>query len=385
MSGSTTVAVKQSSTTLAVGGSSTVVVTRTSTRIVGSDNAGPQGMQGDAATVDVGTVTTGAPGTQVVVTNVGTTAAALLDFTIPQGATGATGATGPQGSQGDPGATGPAGATGSAGAQGATGPTGAAGTNGADGADGADGAAATIAVGTVTTGTPLAITNSGTSSAAVFDFTIPGGGDTQTIGTTQTTDYTTVLADAETLIPVDTTGGPVTITLARPDTVAYPIGTRIDVLNSGTGTLTVLGDGGGQQSLGGAITSLGQWDLIRAHLIDSFVWVLERPPNLAALLTAAGISTQIWYAPVTEVDFGTTPVTSASFTITDAAVTTSTAINAWPHGATATDRTDGDEEWDALVCTARAGTGNFTLTVHCVTGSVVGKRSIAYSLKLVFD
>jgi hypothetical protein len=49
---------------------------------------------------------------------------------------------------------------------------------GADGADGADGAAATIAVGTVTTvpyGSPATVTNTGTSSAAVFDFEIPRG------------------------------------------------------------------------------------------------------------------------------------------------------------------------------------------------------------------
>lgn len=49
---------------------------------------------------------------------------------------------------------------------------------GEKGDPGTPGAAATIAVGTVTTGdptTPAAVTNAGTSSAAVFDFTIPRG------------------------------------------------------------------------------------------------------------------------------------------------------------------------------------------------------------------
>lgn len=55
--------------------------------------------------------------------------------------------------------------------------------------DGTAGAAATIAVGTVTTGQPTdpaSVTNTGTSSAAVFDFTIPKGekGDTGATGTT---------------------------------------------------------------------------------------------------------------------------------------------------------------------------------------------------------
>lgn len=52
---------------------------------------GAQGAAGDAATVTVGTVTTGTPGTSVVINNSGTTAAAILDFTIPQGAAGANG------------------------------------------------------------------------------------------------------------------------------------------------------------------------------------------------------------------------------------------------------------------------------------------------------
>lgn len=40
----------------------------------------------------------------------------------------------------------------------------------------ATGSAATISVGTVVSGSPLSIVNSGTSSAAVFDFVIPSGG-----------------------------------------------------------------------------------------------------------------------------------------------------------------------------------------------------------------
>lgn len=52
---------------------------------------GPQGIQGaagTAATIKVGTVTTGAAGTAATVTNSGTASAAVLNFTIPQGAKG---------------------------------------------------------------------------------------------------------------------------------------------------------------------------------------------------------------------------------------------------------------------------------------------------------
>jgi hypothetical protein len=100
---------------------------------------GPQGPAGDPgadATIAVGTVTTVPFGDPATVTNVGTPSAAVFDFGIPEG---------PQGDPGTP---------------------------------GTPGAAATIAVGTTTTGAPgtnAAVVNSGTSSAAVFDFTIPRG------------------------------------------------------------------------------------------------------------------------------------------------------------------------------------------------------------------
>lgn len=105
---------------------------------------GTDGVDGAAATITVGSTTTGAAGTNASVTNSGTSSAAVLEFTIPRGETGATG---------------PA---------------------GADGADGADGQAATISVGTTTTlpaGSSATVTNSGTSSAAVFNFGIPKGAD----------------------------------------------------------------------------------------------------------------------------------------------------------------------------------------------------------------
>jgi hypothetical protein len=77
--------------------------------------------------------------------------------------------TGPAGPQGDPGPPGP---------QGIQGLIGPAGTNGTNGINGTNGAAATIAVGTVMSGSPGStpiILNSGTPSAAVFNFVIPQG------------------------------------------------------------------------------------------------------------------------------------------------------------------------------------------------------------------
>lgn len=63
----------------------------------GAQIKGPQGDKGDpgddgaAATVNVGTVTTGEPGSQAAVVNAGDTTNARFNFTIPRGATGAAG------------------------------------------------------------------------------------------------------------------------------------------------------------------------------------------------------------------------------------------------------------------------------------------------------
>lgn len=63
---------------------------------------GEKGTPGAAATITIGTVTTGEPGTGASVENAGTSAAATLNFTIPRGAKGDKGDTGSPGAKGDP-------------------------------------------------------------------------------------------------------------------------------------------------------------------------------------------------------------------------------------------------------------------------------------------
>jgi Chaperone of endosialidase len=101
---------------------------------------GGDGPAGPSNVLQIGTVQTGAAGSSAVATITGTSPSQTLNFVIPKGDTGATGATGPQGPKGD--------------------------------------AAATINVGSTTTGaagTNASVTNSGTSSAVVLNFTIPRG------------------------------------------------------------------------------------------------------------------------------------------------------------------------------------------------------------------
>ena len=83
-----------------------------------------------AATIEVGTVTTGGPGTDAAVTNTGTETDAVLNFVIPRGDKGEKGDTGEQGPQGVKGDIGPAGPRGEAGATGQQGPQGKPGEDG---------------------------------------------------------------------------------------------------------------------------------------------------------------------------------------------------------------------------------------------------------------
>lgn len=219
---------------------------------------GPQGVQGVAgATGPQGPA--GANGTngndgadgdnglsayEVAVANgfVGTESQWLLSLVGPQGETGPAGTNGTNGLNGSDGADGTDGlsayevavANGFVGNEaawlaslvGATGATGPQGPTGATGANGNDGAAATIAVGTVTTGaagSSAIITNVGTSSAAVFDFTIPrgdtgasGSGGTVTISS-KTGAYTVVDSDLGSVI--NCTANTFTVSLTAATTI----------------------------------------------------------------------------------------------------------------------------------------------------------------------
>nr|DAO35990.1 MAG TPA: collagen triple helix repeat protein [Caudoviricetes sp.] len=102
---------------------------------------GAKGDPGKAATITIGSVTSGA---QASVENAGTANAAVLNFVLPKGDKGEKGDTGLQGAAGEPGAKGD---------------TGEAGKNGTDGKNGEDGFSPTIAVETVENGTKVTITD----------------------------------------------------------------------------------------------------------------------------------------------------------------------------------------------------------------------------------
>lgn len=197
---------------------------------------GTPGNNGTNTTVAIGTVTTGLSNSSATVTNSGTNSNAILDFSIPRGPQGLPGnngadstVPGPKGEKGDlgdastvPGPQGQSGTPGNAatvsvgsvstGAPGSSasinnsgtssaavlnftipkGDIGVSGISGTNGTNGSNGSAATISIGTVSTGSPgssATVTNAGTSNAAVLNFSIPAGqtGSTGVAGNTGAT------------------------------------------------------------------------------------------------------------------------------------------------------------------------------------------------------
>ena len=148
---------------------------------------GTAGANGTSATISIGTVATGDTNTVAAVTNSGSNFAATLNFTLPRGAAGAAGAAGLvyRGTWSN--------GTGYAAndavyrsgssyislhANNNADPLVAVAKNTGDWAllaSQGDPGAATVRVGNVVSGSPAAVTNSGTQNAAVLDFTLPRG------------------------------------------------------------------------------------------------------------------------------------------------------------------------------------------------------------------
>lgn len=115
--------------------------------IIPQGEPGPQGIPGEAATVEVAETLTIDPGLPAEVTNLGNTTKALFSFKIPQGLPGEPGMPGPQGLAGEPGTPGadgepgPQGIAGEPGVPGEPGPQGIQGEQGIQGQQGIQGPA----------------------------------------------------------------------------------------------------------------------------------------------------------------------------------------------------------------------------------------------------
>ena len=83
---------------------------------------------------------------------------------------------------------------------------------------------------------------------------------------------------------------------------------------------------------------------------------------------------------VVEIDFGSTPVDSGTFTITDSNVQTTNFVLPFQAGIAATGRQVDENDMDKLGLVAVVGVGQFTLYAEGMDGPVSGKYKIGYQI-----
>lgn len=187
-----------------------------------------------AATVEVGTVTTGEPGTQASVTNSGTKNAAVLDFTIPRG---------------DP-----------AEAQ-----------HAAQHAAGGSDPVTPAAIGAI----PATEKGSASGVASLNANGKVAAAQTSAEQTAETASFTLALEDAGKLMRVNASSA-VTITIPTNAGVAFPPNTEIEFVQFGNGALTFSGANGVSiYSLDGALTTAGKYAVACLKKIYTDVWLLS--------------------------------------------------------------------------------------------------------------
>lgn len=85
--------------------------------------------------------------------------------------------------------------------------------------------------------------------------------------------YTTVLADRDKLVEVSSASG-VTVTIPADSTVAYPVGTSIDILQTGAGQVTIAGAGGVTVNATPGLKLRTQWSSATLFKRATDTWVV---------------------------------------------------------------------------------------------------------------
>lgn len=98
---------------------------------------------------------------------------------------------------------------------------------------------------------------------------------------TRTADYTLVLGDIATRVQMNSTSAR-TITIPPNSSVAFPVGTRLDIANINTGVLTIAGGAG--VTVNGRALTLGQWETATVVQRAANAWVVEPQANLTDAL-----------------------------------------------------------------------------------------------------
>lgn len=141
-----------------------------------------------------------------------------------------------------------------------------------------------------------------------------------------------------------------------------------------SGTATSAGGGHTIQDEGTPLTSRSNLNFVGAG-----VTVTDGGAGPDSTIVTIGGGAGTFAVSETEVDFGTNPVTDATFTVTDASITATSKIMATESGSIGTGRVaTGDSLWDSITYSCVPATGSFTLFAKA-SGAVVGFRKLYYT------
>lgn len=180
-----------------------------------------------------------------------------------------------------------------------------------------------------------------------------------------------------------TTWGSITGTLSSQSDLQTALNLKYDASNpsgyiSGNQNITLSGDatGSGTTAITVAInTFAGSTKGLVPTSLGGTTNFLRADGSWAAPPGGAGSTwTEI------EIDFGSKPVYSKTFAVTDGTVSGTSKIQVVPCGKPATGGFEDDWEWDNISLAANPGTGTFNLMAAAMPGPVSGKRKVQYSV-----